>query len=227
MRRASTLRLGAPSAFLATPGQPKTALGRAIDIAIRAAAEALIAAPRLTELDQVVGDGDLGLSLARGAQAVQEGRSSYRLDDPAATLHALGLTLQQTLGSASGALYGVFFLRASARLRTGPPTDPKTWAEARHAGCAGIGELGGAGPGDRAMLDALLPAADTFKAALDAKRPLADALRAAAEAAAAGARATATMPSRRGRSSYLGDRALRRPDVGAEAAAIWLRAIAD
>jgi dihydroxyacetone kinase len=227
-RRASTLRPGAPSTFLATPGQPKTALGRAIDIAIRAAAEALIAAaPRLTELDRVVGDGDLGLSLARGAQAVQEERSSYRLDDPAATLHALGLTLQRTLGGASGALYGVFFLRASARLRTGPPTDPKTWAEALQAGCAGIGELGGAGPGDRTMLDALLPAADTFKAALDAKRPLADALRAAAEAAKAGARATAMMPPRRGRASYLSDRALGYPDPGAEAAATWLRAIAD
>lgn len=225
-RRAATLRPGVPSALPSTPGQPRTALVRALDLAIGAAAEALIAAaPRLTKLDQVVGDGDLGLGLARGALAVLEERPSYRLDDPAATLHTLGLTLRRALGGTFGALYAVFFLRASARLQTGPPTDPKTWAEALQAGCAGIGELGGIGPGDRTMLDALLPAAEALVAALDAKRPLADALRATAEAAEIGARATAMMSPRRGRSSSLGDRALGHPDAGAEAAATWLRAI--
>jgi dihydroxyacetone kinase len=227
-RVATPLHPGTPSSPLSTPsGPPQTALGRALDASIRAAAEALIAAaPRLTELDQIVGDGDLGLSLSRGAQAILEEISRYRLDDSAATLQALGLTLQKTLGGTSGALYGVFFLRASARPRNGPPTDPKTWAEAFQAGCAGIGELGGAQAGDRTMLDALLPAADAFQSALDANRPRAEALHAAADAAEMGARATASMIPRRGRSSYLGDRALSHPDPGAEAVATWIRAIA-
>ena len=77
--------------------------------------------PRLTALDQAVGDGDLGISLARGMQAVVEDLAAclYPLDDPAATLQALGMTLQKTLGGTSGALYAVFFLRAAAVLRTG------------------------------------------------------------------------------------------------------------
>jgi dihydroxyacetone kinase len=75
------------------------------------------------------------------------------------------------------------------------------------------------------MLDALLPAADALKTTLDQNRPLSEALRATAEAAETGARATASMSPRRGRSSYLGDRALGHPDPGAEAVAIWLRAI--
>jgi dihydroxyacetone kinase len=206
-------------------------LGRAIAVALHSAARALVeAAPRLTAMDRAVGDGDLGISLARGAQAVTAGLAlpMYPLDDPAATLHALGLKLQETLGGTSGALYAVFFLRAASRLRSGPgsPTDPEAWADAFEAGCAAIAELGGARPGDRTMLDALVPAADAFRATLDSGHPPSQALSAAADAARRGAEATAAMPPRRGRSSYLGDRALGHPDPGAEAVAIWLGAIA-
>ena len=110
---------GAAAGYRLGPGDRAAALARR--------REALIdAAPRLTELDQAVGDGDLGISLAPGAQAVVEdlAASLYPLDDPAATLHALGLTLQGALGGTSGALYAVFFLRAAARLRPGSPDDP-------------------------------------------------------------------------------------------------------
>ena len=136
---------------------PQTRLGQAVGAALRAGAEALIeAAPRLTELDQAVGDGDLGISLERGGRAVRVALPSYALDDPAAALHALPATLQSTLGGTSGPLYAAFFVRAAARLRRGRPDDPAAWAEAFRAGCAAVAELGGAGRGDRTMLDALL-----------------------------------------------------------------------
>jgi dihydroxyacetone kinase len=76
------------------------------------------------------------------------------------------------------------------------------------------------------MLDALIPASEAFRAAIKTEQPLADVLRITAEAAKRGAQATTTMPPRRGRSSYLGDRVLGHPDPGAEAVALWLRAIA-
>lgn len=218
----------APSQFTT----PRTPLGVALRRAVHAAAQALIeAAPRLTELDQVVGDGDLGLSLERGARNIDPPGSPsdaiYPFDDPAATLHELGLTLQRTLGGTSGALYGIFFLRASARLRSlSPHDDPRAWAEAFQAGCSAVAELGGAQVGDRTMLDALQPAAEAFSAALDAGQPLKSALDAATRAAEAGAKATADLAPRRGRSSYLGDRALGHPDPGAVAVATWLGAIA-
>jgi dihydroxyacetone kinase len=205
---------------------PQTPSGRALWEAILAATAALTAAePRLTDMDQAVGDGDLGISLARGAQAVQAGLSSYPLDDPAATLHALGLTCSGRSGGTSGPLYAVFFLRAARRLAAGAPADPRTWAAAFRAGCEGIMELGGARPGDRTMLDALVPASEALQAGLDAGlEPLA-ALREAARAARAGAKATALLSARRGRSSYLGERVLGCPDPGAVAVAIWLRAL--
>ena len=218
----------APSAAVPVqPPPPQTRLGQALAAAIEAATNALIAqAPRLTQLDQVVGDGDLGISLERGARAVQAGLPSYPLDDLAATLHALGVTLQRALGGTSGPLYAVLFVRSAAALRGHNVNDPATWAAAFQEGCAGIAELGGAAPGDRTMLDALLPAAEAFAAAIGSGRPTADALRAAADAAAEGARATASLRPRLGRSSYLGDRALGHVDPGAEAVAVWLAALA-
>jgi dihydroxyacetone kinase len=216
-----------PALLAEAARSPQTELGRAFEGAVQAAAEALIAARQgLTELDQVVGDGDLGISLARGAQAVLDALASYPLDDPGAALHALGLTVRHALGGTSGPLYAVLFLRAAACMRSGPIGDPTTWADAFRAGCTAIGELGGAQPGDRTMLDALVPASDAFRAAIAAGRTTAEALRDAADAAGAGARASAAMPPRRGRSSYLGDRVLGHPDPGAEAVAVWLRALA-
>jgi dihydroxyacetone kinase len=206
--------------------RPQTRLGMALATAIEAGAKALIEeAPRLTQLDQQVGDGDLGISLERGARAALQALPSYPLDDPAATLHALGVTLQRALGGTSGPLYGVFFVRAAGSLRRGDPENPRIWAEAFQAGCSGIAELGGARQGDRTMLDALLPAVEVFQDAVRSGRSVSDALRAATAASSAGARATADMMPRRGRSSYLGARALGHPDPGAEAVVVWLGAV--
>ncbi len=190
---------------------------------IQAGAQALIVeGPRLTQMDQIVGDGDLGISLERGARAVLQALPSYPLDDPAATLHALGVTLQRALDGTSGPLYAVFLLRAADSLRRGDPEKPRTWSEAFQAGCSGIAELGRASRGDRTMLDALLPAAEAFQEAVHSGPSVSEALRAVA--AAAGARATSDMIPRRGRSSYLGVRALGHPDPGAEAVVVWLGA---
>ena len=203
-----------PTADFVPPQPPRTRLGLGMATALRAAARVLsTVAPRLTALDQAVGDGDLGISLARGTQAVVEDLAAclYPLDDPAATLHGLGLTLQKTLGGTSGALYAVFFLRAAAVLRKGSSTDLKTWADAFDAGCSAIAELGGARPGDRTMLNALIPASEAFRAA---RAPGNRSRRAPRHGRRRGRRrtATTTMPPRRGRSSYLGDRVLGHPD---------------
>ncbi|WP_435010253.1 dihydroxyacetone kinase subunit DhaL [Tundrisphaera lichenicola] len=206
-----------------TPVPIETEVGRELKAAITRAAEALIAeASRLTEMDQLVGDGDIGISLARGAGAVVEELPVFPLDDPAATLQRLGTTLQRSLGGTSGPLYAMFFLRAAARLRD----NPRAFGEAFQSGVEGIMNLGGAKGGERTMLDALIPASGAFDQALKSGRSFYDALNDAASAASQGAEATATMSPRKGRSSYLGDRALGHPDPGAEAVAVWLRAIA-
>jgi dihydroxyacetone kinase len=215
------------SAAPAAPSRPQTPVGIALESAILTATRALIAAaPHLTEMDQAVGDGDLGISLERGSRAVQLELPMYPLDSPAAALHALAVTLQRSLGGTSGPLFATFFLRASFVLGRASADDPQTWATAFHSGCAAIAALGGAEAGDRTMLDALLPAAAAFQEGVNSRRTRADALRSAADAAAEGARATAEMLPRRGRSSYLGERALGHSDPGAEAVAVVLNALA-
>jgi dihydroxyacetone kinase len=216
-----------PSPVNAKPSPPRTAAGQRLEKKIRAVVRASEdAAASLTELDRHVGDGDFGETLGRGARAVAQSLDSYPLDDPSATLRGLGETLEGVMGGTSGALYGVFFLRAGFRLGQGGAGDPSTWAAAFRAGCTGVADLGGASPGDRTALDALVPACDAFESAVATGRPLAEALNSAALAAEGGAHATAQMHPRRGRSSYLGDRALGYEDPGAAAVAIWLKAVA-
>ena len=197
-----------------------------LEAAVEAACAALLEAEsRLTDMDRVVGDGDLGANLARAARAVQSALPTYPLHDASATLKTLALTVQAALGGSSGPLYGVFFLRAATPLTTANANDPRAWADAALEGCHAIAALGGANAGDRTMLDALLPFANTFRGALERGESVADALETAVMAAEAGARETAQMLPRRGRSSYLAERALGHPDPGASAAAIWLCAV--
>jgi dihydroxyacetone kinase len=192
---------------------------------LEAVAEALISVrDELTELDREVGDGDLGISLARGAAALLAECPDYPGEaGPAAVLRAASATVRRSVGGTSGPLYAVLLLRAAAAL---PDSSPRSWASALRAGLDGVREVGGAEVGDRTMVDALSPAADAFEAALRDGAGWRDALSAAADAAAAGAAATAEIRARLGRSSYLGDRVLGRPDPGAQAVALWLAALA-
>jgi dihydroxyacetone kinase len=149
----------------------------------------------------------------------------YPLDDQAATLRALSATLRRALGGTSGPLYAVALLRAAVVLERGSASSVQGLAAVLRAACDGIAEVGGAARGDRTMLDALIPAADALELAARSNAGLVDALRACLEAAEQGGAATAGLIPRRGRSSYLGERALGHPDPGALAVVVWLRAL--
>jgi triose/dihydroxyacetone kinase / FAD-AMP lyase (cyclizing) len=194
-----------------------TEAGKRTRSAIEAACKALIAAEgELTELDRITGDGDLGVSMARGAKAAENALNSYPLDNIPATLKALGHSLRRELGGSSGPFYGVLFLRCGSVLESHGALGHAQWADALAQGCRAISELGGAKPDDRTMLDSLEPFVKTLQQG--------SGLKVAVEAAERGAEATAQMKPRLGRSSYLGDRVLGHPDPGALAVAIWLRA---
>ena len=204
----------------------QTETGRRLKRSIESACQALIGAePELTEMDRIVGDGDLGASMNRAATVVRDSLGSYPLDDLSATLKALGHTLRRELGGSSGPLYGTLFLRCGNILEHFNSIGLEQWAEALDQGCNAISELGGARAGDRTMLDALVPFTDSFKRM---ERGMSrEALLVAVEAAERGVEETAQMTPRLGRSSYLGDRVLGHPDPGAKAIAIWLRAVCE
>jgi dihydroxyacetone kinase len=204
--------------------------GSAHAATLRAGLEAVIGAlreneTRLTALDQAVGDGDLGISMTRAVDALDEQLGTFDLDDPAATLAAISGLVRRVVGGTSGPLYAIFLLRGARCLAQAQLVDAAAWSAAFLAGCHGVAELGGAKAGDRTMLDALLPAAHTFAHAIGLKTASPLAWQSAVSAAREGATATQTMLARRGRSQYLGERVLTHPDPGAVAAAIWLEAL--
>ncbi len=199
--------------------------GPAVLAGARAGAAALAAAERrLTELDSAAGDGDLGISMARGAAAVRA-LADEGAADAASALTEIAGALRRAIAGSSGPFYAVGLLRAARHIAACGTVDAAAWAEAFAQGVAGVAELGGARPGDRTMLDALDPAVAAFREALARQAPLAEAWAACVRAAEQGAAATAEMRPRLGRASYLGARALGVPDGGAVAVSIWLRAL--
>jgi phosphoenolpyruvate---glycerone phosphotransferase subunit DhaL len=179
----------------------------------------------LTELDSAIGDADHGTNMDRGMSAAVAALEASPPADPAALLKQVGMTLVSKVGGASGPLYGTFFLRMAGAL--GPePADAETFARAFRAGLDGVVARGKAEPGDKTMLDALVPACDSLDAALAAGQQLGPALQAAAEAAAKGRDATVPLVARKGRASYLGERSAGHQDPGATSTTLLLEAAA-
>ena len=207
-----------------------------IDAWLRLAADRLHErAAALTALDQAIGDGDHGTNMDRGFSAIRAllDAGPPEGDEPRAVagarLRTAGRTLISTVGGAAGPLYGTALMRAGA---TVAESSPETRAgevivAALDAAIAGIQQLGKAMPGEKTMLDALVPSADAGRTAVAADKDAADVTAAMAETAEAGAIATIPMLATKGRASYLGERSMGHQDPGATSSALLLRALAD
>ncbi|WP_213881614.1 dihydroxyacetone kinase subunit DhaL [Pseudomonas sp. dw_358] len=180
----------------------------------------------LTELDSVVGDGDLGTSLARGAVAIERALDTLDCDHPALALQQISAVLRRSLGGTSGPLYAIFTFSAGASLAGAEVTQLASWSRAFQAGCEGVMKLGGAKAGERTMLDALLPAAHALRNR-EKGAGAGECALLAASAALQGAAQTKQMLPRKGRSSYLGERALGHVDPGAFAVGLWMMTVAN
>lgn len=174
----------------------------------------------LTELDAAIGDADHGTNLDRGMRKVVEVLDAEDFAQPDALFKKVGMTLVSSVGGASGALYGTFFLRFGTALAD---TESVSFAElgsALRAGVGGILARGKAELGDKTMCDAWAPAIDAYDAAAD---DVGHAIDAAAEAAEKAKDATTDLVARKGRASYLGERSAGHIDPGAASTALLLR----
>jgi phosphoenolpyruvate---glycerone phosphotransferase subunit DhaL len=180
----------------------------------------------LTQLDAAIGDGDHGVNMDRGFEAV--GKALVAQDGavpPGKLLTLAGKTLVSTVGGASGPLWGTAFRRAGRTLGDAEEFDGQDLLAALRAALDGVVELGAAQAGDKTMVDALGPAIDALAASLEAGEPLEQALTAATAAAEDGARATVPLQARKGRASYLGERSIGHQDPGATSAALVVAAL--
>ncbi|MEU1124384.1 dihydroxyacetone kinase subunit DhaL [Streptomyces sp. NPDC005899] len=174
-------------------------------------------ASRLTELDAAIGDADHGGNMRRGFHAVTAVLDRESPAGPGAVLTTAGRQLISTVGGASGPLYGTLLRRTGKALGEAREVSTADLAEAFGEGVAAVAQLGGAQPGDKTMLDALLPASEKLRSSLTAAR----------DAALAGAEATVPLRARKGRASYLGERSIGHQDPGATSAALLMEALAE
>jgi len=179
----------------------------------------------LTALDAAIGDADHGINLTRGFSAAQAAVAEKNPNSPGQVLTTVGNTLVSKVGGAAGPLYGTAFRRAGKALGTEAQVTAAQFGDALEAATAGVRELGAAAPGDKTMVDALVPAVEAFQAAVRAGQSMDKAVSAAAEAAESGAEATIPMQAQRGRASYLGARSVGHKDPGATSAALLMRAL--
>ncbi|WP_369269159.1 dihydroxyacetone kinase subunit DhaL [Streptomyces sp. R11] len=174
-------------------------------------------AERLTSLDSPIGDADHGSNLQRGFTAVATALEKEDPQTPGAILMLAGRQLISTVGGASGPLYGTLLRRTGKALGDTGEVSEDQFGQALRAGVDAVMTLGGAAPGDKTMIDALVPAVDA----------LGDGFAAARAAAEEGALATTPLQARKGRASYLGERSIGHQDPGATSSALLIAALAE
>ncbi len=172
-------------------------------------------AERLTALDSPIGDADHGSNLQRGFRAVAAALEKEALSTPGAVLIQAGKQLISTVGGASGPLYGTLLRRTGKTLGDAAEVSEEQFAQALRTGVDAVRTLGGAAPGDKTMVDALVPAVDALGESFAAARAAAD----------EGAKATVPMQARKGRASYLGERSIGHQDPGATSSALLFTAL--
>ncbi|WP_406481007.1 dihydroxyacetone kinase subunit DhaL [Streptomyces sp. NBC_01615] len=174
-------------------------------------------AQRLTELDSPIGDADHGTNMQRGFTAVVAALEKEAPDTPGGVLTLAGRQLISTVGGASGPLYGTLLRRTGKTLGDAVEVTEQQFTDALRTGVDAVMALGGAAPGDKTMIDALVPAVDA----------LADSFATAKAAAEEGAVATTPLQARKGRASYLGERSIGHQDPGATSSSLLIAALVE
>ncbi|GGA52701.1 dihydroxyacetone kinase subunit DhaL [Okeania sp. KiyG1] len=181
----------------------------------------------LTELDAIIGDADHGINMNRGFQKVVTQLPTVTDKDIGSIFKTVSMTLISSIGGASGPLYGTLFLRISAVVAGKSEITTEDMAKILVAAVEGVVQRGKANLGDKTMLDALSPAADTFTEAAGNGCSLVESLKQAVDAAEQGMKNTIPMLAKKGRASYLGDRSIGHQDPGATSTYLILKTLLD
>ncbi|HEY1052993.1 MAG TPA: dihydroxyacetone kinase subunit DhaL [Prosthecobacter sp.] len=189
-------------------------------------ADAIIAAePMLSQADRDLGDGDHGLGMKRGMEAVKAQLTPMDPSSVEQVFVTTGTAMMTSMGGASGAIFGTVF-RAGGKAQAGRATfDAEGLALLLEAALEGVMKRGGAKPGDKTMIDAVAPAA--AKARESTSLSLTEALTATAAAAEAGKEASKDMIAQFGRAKTLGAACLGFPDAGACSVVVMLNTMRD
>jgi dihydroxyacetone kinase-like protein len=182
----------------------------------RAAAVIAEHAEELTKLDQAIGDGDHGINMKRGFEALLADKEAIAALEPGDALQKAGMTLVMKVGGASGPLYGSLLMGMARAAKAGLPL-----AGQLAGGVALVMQRGKADVGAKTMLDVLVPVRDALERAPE------DVLTAVRTTANVAREATRDMLATRGRASFLGERSRGHYDPGATSSQLLIHAVCD
>ena len=170
----------------------------------------------LSDLDAKVGDGDHGINMARGADAAIEAFEDLDdTEDLKKVLTAIGEAVVMNVGGTAGPLYGTAILEAAKVIDENSSPDILTLEKVFGAAVTGVQKRGHAQKGDKTMLDVLIPIHECFKPENTIGKSVEEVMIEARDAGRDGVEYTKTIPARRGRASYLGERSIGFEDPGA------------
>ncbi|ULO09888.1 dihydroxyacetone kinase subunit DhaK [Paenibacillus sp. 19GGS1-52] len=188
------------------------------------------------ELDSHAGDGDFGMSIAKGFRQLKREWKHILADnktDIGTFLNACSLVIMEYCGGASGPIWGSAFRSASKAVAGKTELTIADFADMMQAGVTGIQTTGersfgrGAVVGDKTLIDALVPCADSWSESAKAGDDFKDAFAKGADAAVEGAKKTEDFAARMGRAGTVGDRSIGYPDAGAYALGVIFKELSD
>ncbi|MAS91990.1 MAG: dihydroxyacetone kinase subunit L [Verrucomicrobiales bacterium] len=206
-------------------GKETLSINETRDMMLAVADKIIESEPILTDADRALGDGDHGVGMERGMNAVKEALANQEFPSVGKVFMGVGMAMMSSMGGASGAIFGTLFRSGGKALGDAETFDGAGVATFFKEGVEGVMKRGGAKPGDKTMVDALAPAAD--KAGEVADLPVCEALSAVADAAEAGKEASKDMIATMGRAKTLGENSRGKADAGACSVAIIVAAMRD
>lgn len=174
----------------------------------------------LTDLDAAIGDGDHGINMARGFEAVESKIEEVKSKDIGSILKTTGMTLVSFVGGASGPLYGTAFMKAGQVVPGKYEINAQDIINMMAAAVDGIKQRGKAEVGEKTMLDVIIPSMEAYKKAISEGKNIKQAFELAYEEAQVALEKTKLLVAKKGRASYLGERSLGFQDPGATSALI-------
>lgn len=180
----------------------------------------IVSEPFLTEIDMKIGDGDHGTGMEMGFKGVLAELPPVRPESVEAVFRETGRILLDTMGGASGVLFGTMFISGVIKREAGNNYSLADFADTFRISLEAIKQRGRARVGDKTMVDALEPAVAALEDAARQDLSMEAGFQLAAEAAKEGVEYSKTVRARFGRARYYGDQAIGLQDAGATS--VWL-----
>lgn len=179
------------------------------------------------ELDSAAGDGDFGMSLAKGFKVLKKEWTELPKEDIGAFLKECGMLITEHCGGASGPIWGSAFRAMGKYAKDKTEINLIELSELLQSAVDGVQKRGNAKLGDKTLLDALIPATESLKISGAANEGMRSAMLKSASEAVLGAEKTKDIVATKGRASYVGERSISFPDAGATAIGIIFTRIAE